>query len=54
MAGKHAVNVPFLQGIIFQPGNREMAEQNLVTVGILKIPQKYTCLLYTSDAADEL
>lgn len=41
MAGKHAVHVPFLQGIIFQPGNRKMTKQDLVTVGILKIPQKH-------------
>ena len=42
MAGKYAVNVPLLQPVIFQPGNRKMAEQDFVTVGVLKIPQELT------------
>ena len=42
MAGKYAVNVPLLQPVIFQPGNRKMAEQDFVTVGVLKLPQELT------------
>lgn len=42
MAGKYAVNVPLLQPVIFHPGNRKMAEQDFVTVGVLKIPQELT------------
>ena len=41
MAGKYTVNIPLLHPIILQPGDREVAEQNFIAVGVLKIPQKH-------------
>ena len=45
MTGKYTVNVPFFQPVISQPGDWEMAEQDFVTVGVLKIPLKTYTLL---------